>query len=37
MLAGYDHLLRAAERSRWDESELDLSADARAWRRSSSA
>lgn len=31
MLAGYDHLLRAAERSRWDESGLDLSADARAW------
>ncbi|MGI8750581.1 MAG: ribonucleotide-diphosphate reductase subunit beta [Thermoleophilaceae bacterium] len=33
MLAGYDHLLRAAERSRWDESEVDLSADARAWPR----
>lgn len=33
MLAGYDHLLRAAERSRWDESLLDLSADAQAWRR----
>ena len=33
MLAGYDHLLRAAERSRWDDRELDLQADAAAWPR----
>jgi ribonucleoside-diphosphate reductase beta chain len=33
MLAGYDHLLRAAERLRWDETELDLTADADAWTR----
>ncbi len=31
MLAGYGHLLRAADRLRWDEAELDLSADAAAW------
>jgi ribonucleoside-diphosphate reductase beta chain len=31
MLAGYDHLLRAAERLRWDERALDLAADARAF------
>ena len=31
MLAGYGHLLRAADRLRWDESELDLSGDAAAW------
>ena len=31
MLAGYGHLLRAADRLRWDESELDLSGDADAW------
>ncbi len=33
MLAGYGHLLRAADRLRWDESELDLSGDADAWPR----
>jgi ribonucleoside-diphosphate reductase beta chain len=33
MLAGYDHLLRTADRLRWDEAELDLSADAEAWGR----
>ena len=32
MLAGYDHLLRAAERLRWDERRLDLAEDARAYR-----
>jgi len=31
MLAGYEHLLRAARRLRWDEAALDLRADARAW------
>ena len=31
MLAGYDHLLRAAERLRWDERTLDLGADAPAF------
>jgi ribonucleoside-diphosphate reductase beta chain len=31
VLAGYDHLLRAAERLRWDERTLDLAADARAF------
>ncbi len=31
MLAGYGHLLRAADRLRWDEAELDLSGDAEAW------
>ena len=31
MLAGYGHLLRAADRLRWDESDLDLSGDAEAW------
>ncbi len=33
MLAGYDHLLRAAARSRWNDHDLDLEADARAWPR----
>jgi ribonucleoside-diphosphate reductase beta chain len=33
MLAGYGHLLRAAERLRWDEAALDLAPDAEAWRR----
>lgn len=31
MLAGYDHLLRAADRLRWDEAQIDLRADAYAW------
>lgn len=31
MLAGYGHLLRAADRLRWDESELDLAGDGEAW------
>lgn len=31
MLAGYGHLLRAADRLAWDESELDLTGDAEAW------
>lgn len=31
MLAGYGHLLRAADRLSWDESELDLTGDAEAW------
>lgn len=31
MLAGYGHLLRAADRLRWDEADLDLSGDADAW------
>ena len=31
MLAGYGHLLRAADRLRWDEAELDLAGDADAW------
>ena len=31
MLAGYGHLLRAADRLRWDEAELDLTGDADAW------
>lgn len=31
MLAGYEHLLRAAQRLRWDEAAIDLCADARAW------
>src|SRR5690348_3402450 len=31
VLAGYDHLLRAAERLRWDERTLDLGADAPAF------
>jgi len=33
MLAGYGHLLRAADRLRWDEAELDLAGDAEAWPR----
>lgn len=33
MLAGYGHLLRAAERLQWDEAALDLAPDAEAWRR----
>jgi ribonucleoside-diphosphate reductase beta chain len=33
MLAGYGHLLRAAERLQWDEATLDLAPDAEAWRR----
>lgn len=31
MLAGYAHLLRAADRLRWDETLIDLRADAAAW------
>lgn len=31
MLAGYDHLLRAAARLRWDEAAIDLGVDAAAW------
>jgi ribonucleoside-diphosphate reductase beta chain len=31
MLAGYGHLLRAADRLRWDEADLDLAGDADAW------
>lgn len=31
MLAGYEHLLRAAQRLRWDETAIDLRADAGAW------
>ncbi len=31
-LAGYDHLLRAADRLRWDDGGLDLAGDAPAWR-----
>ncbi len=31
MLAGYEHLLRAAQRLRWDEAAIDLGADTRAW------
>lgn len=31
MLAGYEHLLRAAQRLRWDEAAIDLRADAGAW------
>lgn len=31
MLAGYEHLLRAAQRLRWDEAAIDLRADTRAW------
>jgi len=31
MLAGYEHLLRAADRLRWDEAAIDLRSDARAW------
>ena len=31
MLAGYGHLLRAADRLRWDEADLDLTGDADAW------
>jgi len=31
VLAGYEHLLRAADRLRWDEATIDLRADARAW------
>jgi ribonucleoside-diphosphate reductase beta chain len=33
MLAGYGHLLRAAERLQWDEAAFDLAPDAEAWRR----
>ena len=31
MIAGYEHFLRIADRVQWDEAEIDLSADARAW------
>ena len=31
MLAGYEHLLRAAQRLRWDEAAIDLRADAGRW------
>ncbi len=31
-LAGYDHLLRAADRLRWDDADVDVAADAPAWR-----
>lgn len=31
MLAGYEHLLRAARRLRWDEAAIDLRPDVRAW------
>jgi ribonucleoside-diphosphate reductase beta chain len=31
VLAGYEHLLRAARRLRWDEAAIDLRADAGAW------
>lgn len=31
MLAGYEHLLKAAQRLRWDEAAIDLRADAVAW------
>ena len=33
MLAGYDHLLRAASRLAWDDAAIDLRADAAAWPR----
>ncbi|MCP9489561.1 MAG: ribonucleotide-diphosphate reductase subunit beta [Solirubrobacteraceae bacterium MAG38_C4-C5] len=31
MLTGYEHLLRAADRLRWDEADIDLRGDTRAW------
>lgn len=37
MLAGYDHLLRAARRLAWDEASIDLRPDAAAWPRLAAA
>jgi ribonucleoside-diphosphate reductase beta chain len=31
VIAGYEHFLRIADRVRWDEGDIDLSADAAAW------
>jgi ribonucleoside-diphosphate reductase beta chain len=31
VIAGYQHFLRLADRAQWDEAEIDLSADVKAW------